>query len=717
MVSTRSQKGQSTSNATSRKVSSPATKKNKKDKEPSRKRVRLASPETKAAEQTPVGDGPAKPGLRELLLGLPIELFGEICSFLDAIELRRLSLTDRTFWSVLVSAKSNGIWRQAFKRVAPPMPECPETMSGPDYAQFMLLDACTICKAYLWQHSIDYFHRVRYCDACRQRNILSKKLVLNSYPDFPLDFLKYLSSEAVSSDGSSLTGSQGSKRLYHKVTIAEVYNLWKSLSEKADTHEAANARLIERLEKYADNRIKSGLKMKDWHKDVRDQKFAQSTKLRNDRNDAIIAKLVELGHEPRDVPLYHFILNDLVELTDQEWERIGLTLIRATESNKANRLYGQSMRRRNERTRALQSLWNGIVATASGTRAVYIPERNACPYFNQFWHLPPVAALLSADTDGIPPEQLNAVRPEGLQFAIQGRRSYLVRFHNIHKGLPVDQINEEEWSSLSNEETIAKLDVIAAELAQAVNGFWDSTRKVVDWYPSLSLGAVDSGVLSSAEGLAPGLIARMLESLGRDHTTEAGVVTSGSWSRKTILYRCTRCDERLAPYLTFPEMITHFLEKKAWFDKASAAREKAFIEPSGSKDPPSHSTFVNDHDWNTEGDVIASDNPHEKGRITKAQNQLEAAYGNDPEDYDGEYFTNRSRRSANQAPRRRTRRICRLCPEGFSPKPMYFATLKIHIEHIHCKQANVEEDTAAFDRSRHIVPANPWIFDVPFVPL
>ncbi|KAG8951756.1 hypothetical protein FRC00_007135, partial [Tulasnella sp. 408] len=77
MVSTRSQKGHNTGNATVRKVSPPATKKSKNDKEPSRKRVRLDIPEVEVAEQTPVADGPAKPGLRELLLGLPIELFGE----------------------------------------------------------------------------------------------------------------------------------------------------------------------------------------------------------------------------------------------------------------------------------------------------------------------------------------------------------------------------------------------------------------------------------------------------------------------------------------------------------------------------------------------------------------------------------------------------------------------------------------------------------------
>lgn len=675
----------------------------------------MASSDVEALKPTVGGDA-AKPGLRELLLSLPVELFGEICLFLDAFELRRLSLTDETFWSVLVSEKSVSIWRQAFKKVVPPMPECPETMSGPYYAQFMLVEGCMACQAKSWSVCSYYFHRVRYCEACTRINIISQKMILKSYPGFPLEFLKYLSSEAVGSDGSSLAGSQGNgkagKRLYHKVTVAEVYNLWKSLSEKAGTTALAKARLTKRLEKYANDRIKSGSKMKDWGKDAGNWKSAQGANLKRDRKAAILAKLLALGHDEADFPQYHPIVDQPVALTDEEWERVRPTMVYATESNKNSRIYSQVLRRRHERSRALQLLWNEVVAIALGTRA--IAEGVACPWFNRFLSLPSVAALMSADTDGIPAEELNSVRPDALQFAIQGRRRYLVQLHNIHNGLPVDQVNEEEWSALSNDETIAKLDIIAAELAQAVNGFWDSSRKVVDWYPSPHIGL---GALSPAEGLAPGLISRMLESLGKDPDTEASVVTSGSWNRKTILYRCTRCDERLAPYFTLPEMISHFLDKKAWFDKASAAREKAFIESSGSKDPLSYSTFVNDHDWNAEGDVIASDNSHEKARVTKVQKQLETAYGNDPEDYAGEDFTTRSRRSANRAPQQRTRRICRLCPEDFSPKPMYFATLKIHIEHVHCKGANVEEDTAAFDPSRDKASANPWVFDVPFIPL
>lgn len=68
---------------------------------------------------------------------------------------------------------------------------------------------------------------------------------------------------AVSSDGASLAGFRAtwkeSKRQYLRVTVAEVYKLWKSMSKSSHNLELANARLIERLEKYRENRIKVGL--------------------------------------------------------------------------------------------------------------------------------------------------------------------------------------------------------------------------------------------------------------------------------------------------------------------------------------------------------------------------------------------------------------------------------------------------------------------------
>ncbi|KAG8939488.1 hypothetical protein FRC04_006264 [Tulasnella sp. 424] len=545
-------------------------------------------------------------------------------------------------------------------------------MSGPDYARFMLVDSCMVCANSFIMQPENYIAEMHAHDqACQQKS-------------WTLSFDYFHRVQYLGSDDASLVNHRGrwhgSKRQYHKVTVGEVDKLWKSLSETMDTPTLANTRLMERLQKYADNRIKSGIKMYAWRVAVREWKDAEIAKVMEERKASILAKLLELGHEEIDLPRWHFEVEKSVPLCDEEWERVRPIVERAAESNKSSRLWNQSWRRRNERSRALTFLWNGAVAVATGTRAVYLAERNACPTFNEFLGLPPAADLIAADTDGISAADQDSIRPQAVQFAIQGRRRTLTKLHNILKGLPLDQTNEEEWSSLSNDEAIARLDIIAAELAQAVNGLWDSKRKAVDWYPSTYFRAqyLDLGVLSPAEGLAPGLIARMLESIDKSPDTEAAVVTSWNWGRKSIQFRCARCDERVAPYLTFSDMISHFLEKKVWFDKAELAREKALAEnPS-----LSHHTFFNDHDWNSEGDMIVSETSHDKARVTRLQNQLEAAYGNDPEDYDGEDFTTRSRRSVRQEPQKRTRRICRLCPEGFAPRPMYFATLKIHIEHM-----------------------------------
>ncbi|KIO33069.1 hypothetical protein M407DRAFT_17943 [Tulasnella calospora MUT 4182] len=300
MVSTRSQGAQS----------------NKSDMQPPTKRVRMANSDVEVAKQ-PAGE----PGLRERLLSLPVELFGEVCSYLDAIDLRHLSFTDETFWSVLVSAKSDPIWRQAFKQTVPSMPECPETMSGSSYARFMLAECCMICQVKTWRLSVDYFHRVRYCDACYQSNIISKNAVLKLYPDFPPKFFKYLSSDAVGSSGASLGSVHSAKRKnqpkYLKATVAGVYELWESLSKTPSSPELANARLIERLENYANNRIKSGLTMRHWQLVASNRKSAQLAKIRNQRRAMIFAKLSELGYNHRDFPGWHSEVYSPVALTEE----------------------------------------------------------------------------------------------------------------------------------------------------------------------------------------------------------------------------------------------------------------------------------------------------------------------------------------------------------------------------------------------------------------
>ncbi|KAG8904353.1 hypothetical protein FRC01_008760 [Tulasnella sp. 417] len=453
--------------------------------------------------------------------------------------------------------------------------------------------------------------------------------------------------------------------------------------------------------------------MADWHIASTEWRAAHLKTLRNERKAAILSKLMDLGYDEVDFPQRDLEVNKLEALTHEEWEQIRPTVVDAAEWMKNNRIAAEVGGRRHARGRPVYSLWSQFVAVASGTRAVYTAETAACLDYHEFLTFAPIAALIEADTDGIPAQELDPIRPGALQFVIQLRRRHLVRLRNILNGVALDHIEEEEWSSLTNEETIAKLDTIAAHLTKAVNGFWNSDRKQVEWYPYLPGPHADQTVLSPTESVSPGLMAKMLENIGKDTNTESGVVASTSFGQTgCAYYRCARCDERVAPYLSFKEMFSHFLEKKVWFDKASEAREKALPESSGSKAPIIHATLFNDHDWNLEEDIMVLDDSDKIAQIRELRNQLKAAYGRDPSDRVSQGFntttTSKSKKSTNNLPKRHMHRICRLCPEGFSPKPMFLAALKIHIQHIHCKGANVEEDTAVFDPSRDIAPANPW---------
>ncbi|KAG8926975.1 hypothetical protein FRC01_008161 [Tulasnella sp. 417] len=426
--------------------------------------------------------------------------------------------------------------------------------------------------------------------------------------------------------------------------------------------------------------------MVDWQIASTDWKVTERAKLKRERGVAILSKLIDLGYHEADFPRWDSEVNKSEALTDEEWERIRPTVVDAAESRRNSRIALEAWRRRDERSRAIAPLWNQVVGVASGTRAVYTAEKAACSDWNDFLTFGPIAALMAADTDGIPAQVLDPIRPGALTFVIQLRRRHLVRLRNILNGLPLDHIDEKEWSLLTDNETITRLDTIAAHITKAGNAFWNLNRREVDWYPSYYLASpqMDMAVLTPVERLSPGLMAKMLENIGKDTNTESAVVT----------------------------------KKKVWFDKALAAKEKVLTEVSGSKDPIWRSTLFNDHDWNLQRDMMVLDNSRKRARVRELQNQLAAAYGNDPRDRVGGVFTTtRSKKSTNQAPQRDTRRICRLCPKGFSPKPMFLATLKIHIQHIHCKEANVEEDTAVFDASRDIVPADPCVFELPFIRL
>lgn len=69
----------------------------------------------------------------------------QICDHLNALDLYNLSASCETMWSLMTSTPTTSLWRRVFPQTSVPMPECPDDMSFPNYARFMLVRACMVC--------------------------------------------------------------------------------------------------------------------------------------------------------------------------------------------------------------------------------------------------------------------------------------------------------------------------------------------------------------------------------------------------------------------------------------------------------------------------------------------------------------------------------------------------------------------------------------------
>ncbi|KAG9021772.1 hypothetical protein FS837_006993, partial [Tulasnella sp. UAMH 9824] len=56
------------------------------------------------------------------LMNMPVDIFTEVCSYLDPHDLRRLALTSKRLWDILMTKEAKHIWKTAIASV-PGLPE------------------------------------------------------------------------------------------------------------------------------------------------------------------------------------------------------------------------------------------------------------------------------------------------------------------------------------------------------------------------------------------------------------------------------------------------------------------------------------------------------------------------------------------------------------------------------------------------------------------
>ncbi|EIN14282.1 hypothetical protein PUNSTDRAFT_140607 [Punctularia strigosozonata HHB-11173 SS5] len=273
----------------------------------------------------------------EKLPSLPLDILLEIFSHLHPMDLLNLSHTSKPLRSLLLHGSAVGVWREARRQIEY-LPECPEDMSEPAYADLCFDSYCKDCRrARVVLDNIDWELRARLCNACAKKLLISDKEM-----EFTTD-MKQL-----------LPYSCREDTLYMRVTDV--------LNYKHQMHILDANGSTEGLESYREEkrRLKSvidehAIKCDDWACMMVENQAHTRAEIRRERKKAILGRLVELGYEDElnQMPIYqssetklhgitliddHRLVKIPRKLTDKSWNNIRDEMIEYMEKLKNYRL-------------------------------------------------------------------------------------------------------------------------------------------------------------------------------------------------------------------------------------------------------------------------------------------------------------------------------------------------------------------------------------------
>ncbi|KAF8519621.1 hypothetical protein BU17DRAFT_89774 [Hysterangium stoloniferum] len=129
-----------------------------------------------------------KEGRLSKLLEMPMDIFCEISSHLEPVDLLHLARSTKSFHNMLMSRNSRSIWRISRSASFPDLPDCPPDLTEAQYTQLIFERDCHNCLVSRTL-KVDNFIRVRLCRNCWPRLIISGTEALKRFPDLSLELL------------------------------------------------------------------------------------------------------------------------------------------------------------------------------------------------------------------------------------------------------------------------------------------------------------------------------------------------------------------------------------------------------------------------------------------------------------------------------------------------------------------------------------------------
>lgn len=335
----------------------------------------------KALPSKPKKSGPGRrvQGRLQDMLSLPLDVLFGIFSELLPMDLLNLARTSNTLRQVLMSRKSTSVWIAARRNAgATVVPEPPEDMSEPAWAQLLFgPPVCSQCSARNI-HRVDFALRRRLCTVCRKRNLIFSIKFRSQCPDLKesvMDLLPY------TKIGGWAHGHASNSRFYWKPDLYEmgkrVAELEQDVSEgKPGAQKRLKSFRVERI-LLVDSIIQGSVEFEKWAELEAEAQILETQKRRTQRQDALRSRILMEGYDDADIDFIgiHNVPGSNVDkaLTNDVWSRIRSKVNTTLSSARETRLLDDRRRREKEHKSTAEQYYSELLRQVLPIQRLYLP--------------------------------------------------------------------------------------------------------------------------------------------------------------------------------------------------------------------------------------------------------------------------------------------------------------------------------------------------------
>ncbi|KAI0634988.1 hypothetical protein C8Q77DRAFT_1156348 [Trametes polyzona] len=267
------------------------------------------------------------------VLKMPIDVFFEITSHLEPIDVLQLARASKELRAMLLSPAYQYAWIAARCNMEPPMPDCPPYMTETRYARLVFEPVCDACGDDM-SVCVDYAIPARFCCPWWEHNVrdggeLAREFELVDSAQSDVFNLLPMANLFERNTEPLTTLDQSSDGIYYKPEFAFVAMRYGELMLSGE--KVALDEFVEERKANALLRLNWNLTIAEWEGNKHHHERSLSMKVQQERIAAIEHRLREMGYERSEYPqedsnFYH-VLNQPRALTPKIWDTMHPKLV------------------------------------------------------------------------------------------------------------------------------------------------------------------------------------------------------------------------------------------------------------------------------------------------------------------------------------------------------------------------------------------------------